>query len=274
MRTFLFDMLGQRYALMDIDDAVARLETLSRDRTLLAANARRQARDFALQYDWRHVVAAWHTLLTAEIPLLQARQQALAEAFPVTLYHPCPVADRVRMQPYPAESAELMAAPLEARSFDDCPSLPVTLPLARPPQARTRLTGLLSAASTWDLLAVLALCRIFPGIRVWSTLSLGLSGGHSGVGAPSVVQTQVVEAGSAQYQAALAATTLALDVAGFDQALPVQAALGRQVLTDYALALELCAYARQHLVDGHAPPVPEAGALTERSQVSSSLSLA
>jgi len=303
VRTFLFDMLGRRYALMDINGAVARLEKLYRDQSLLAAKARR-ARDFALQYDWRQVVAAWHTLLTAEVPLLKARQQARAEASHVTLYHPCPAAGRSCLEPYTDAPAELMAAPLEVRAFDDCPCIPVTLPLARPPQARKRLTGAVYAASAWDLPTVLALGRIFPGIKVWSTLSLGLPDGSptGQSGAPRVVQTQVVEAGSAQYRAALAATTLALDVAGFDQALPVQAAwmqvpciasassaqqarlwpalclreqeqgraaaLGRQVLTDYALALELCVYARQQLA-GALPAVLEADLPAASSRVSS-----
>jgi glycosyltransferase involved in cell wall biosynthesis len=287
VRTFLFDMLGRRYALMDIDDAVARLEKLYRDQTFLAAKAR-CARDFALQYDWRHVVSAWHELLTREVPLCKARQQAQAEISRITRYHPSPRIDRPHIEQSTDEPAELTTVPVEVRAFADCPCIPVTLPLARPPQTHRRLPGLLYAASVWDLPDVLALGRIFPGLKVWSTVSLGLPAGQAGTGAACVVQTGVVQAESAEYRAHLAATTLALDGAGFDPGLPVQAAelqvpciacassaeqarlwpalclmqrdggraasLGRQLLTDYALALEVCVYARQRLGERASAP--------------------
>jgi hypothetical protein len=301
VHTFLFDMLGRRYALMDIDDALARLEKLYRDQAFLAAKARR-ARDFALEYDWRHVVSAWHELVTHEVPLLKARQQAQVQASRVTLYHPRPQAGGWHVEQRVDEAAELTTAPVEARAFDDCPAIPVTLPLARPHQAHKRLTGSIYAASPWDLPHVLVLGRIFPGLKVWSTVSLGLPAGHSGADAPRVLQIKVVQAESAEYRAYLAATTLALDVAGFDPALPIQAAelqvpciasvrsaeqarlwpalclreqdperaadLGRQLLTDYALALEVCVYACQQLAKTPCAPADRAEMVPASCQTS------
>jgi glycosyltransferase involved in cell wall biosynthesis len=284
VRAFLFDMLGRYYALMDIDDAVARLERLYRDQAFLVAKAS-CARAFALKYDWRYVVCAWHELLQREIPRLRASRQV--DAPRIMLYHPGSQEHEPCFARGVDEPEELTAAPVEVRAFDDFPCLPVTLPLARPRQARRRITGSIYAASVWDLPCVLSLGRIFPGLQVWSTVSLGLPAGSPGSrsGAPEqrVVQTQVVQVESAEYRAHLASTTLALDIAGFDATLPVQAAamqvpcialacspeqcrlwptlcltegnqaeaarLGRQVLTDYAMAIEVCVYACQRLAE-------------------------
>jgi glycosyltransferase involved in cell wall biosynthesis len=285
VRAFLCDRLGRYYALMDIDDAVVRLERLYRDPTLLAAKAR-CARAFALKYDWQDVVFAWHDLLQREVPRLKAGLQAQADVPRITLYHPESPGSRAGLAPGAGEPAELTMAPLEVRTFEDFPCLPVTLPLAHPRQARRRLTGFVYAASVWDLPCVLSLARIFPGLQVWSTVSLGLPlgmpGSPGGADEQRVVQTQVVQAQSAEYRAHLACTTLALDSAGFDATLPLQAAalqvpcialrspqqvrlwptlsltqgdmvqaagLGRQVLTDYALAIEVCVYAGQRLAE-------------------------
>jgi len=128
--------------------------------------------------------------------------------------------------------------------------------------------------------------RIFPGLKIWSTVPLDFGSNASN---SKPIQAKVVQANSAEYRPHLAVSTLALDMGSFDPLLPVQAAklgvpciglaqqreqtwlwpdlslakpdlliaaeLGRQMLTDQGVAANLCMKARQRL----------AGALTEQT---------
>jgi glycosyltransferase involved in cell wall biosynthesis len=67
---FAHDQFGLRRALIDIDDAVSKLDRLYHDRALLAAKAE-QAHGFAQAYDWRRIISQWHDLLQREIPQWQ-----------------------------------------------------------------------------------------------------------------------------------------------------------------------------------------------------------
>jgi hypothetical protein len=153
--------------------------------------------------------------------------------------------------------------------------IPVTLPL---PRSGQRVSGCVYVASQRDVPSVLALRRIFPGLKVWSTVPLDFGSSLSN-GKP--IQAKVVQANSPQYRPNLAVSTLALDIASFDPVLPVEAAklgvpciglaqqreqtwlwpelslqkpdpliaaeLGRQLLTDQGVAADLCLEARQRL---------------------------
>lgn len=63
---FLLDQFGLRRGLIDIDDAVNRLEKLYQDRELLVSKAQ-SAREFALSYDWEDIIPQWEELLQHEV---------------------------------------------------------------------------------------------------------------------------------------------------------------------------------------------------------------
>lgn len=298
---FLRSLSGLRYALIDIDDAVSKLERLYRDRELLASKAQR-ARDFALEYDWKCIVRQWHELLEREVPRKRASLRVLANASRVTLYHPRLEHDesdsaRAEYQPVPSlpgdeqlaggaaerNAGELVAGIPHMLELTDYPRIPIALPLASSKQVKERIPGYVYAASEWDLPVVLALSCIFPGLTVWSVVVLGLTSSQPGGKPvwPGTVQVKIVQTDSAEYQSHLAASTLALDIAGFDPALPAQAAelsvpcialarhpkqsrlwpdlslaktdpvraaeLGRQLMTDRGIAMEICLHAHQRL---------------------------
>jgi glycosyltransferase involved in cell wall biosynthesis len=260
----LLDQFGLRRALIDIDDAVSKLERLYRDRQLLASKAQR-AREFALPYDWEHLLPQWEELLLREV-------------------------SRKRMNPSSSVSipsdhhAEEGSPDLEPKTGEDSSEntepeypirIPVTLPLVK---SRQRIPGYIYAASQCDVPSALALQRIFPGLKVWSTISLDFG---SLVSNNKSLQAKVVEANGPEYRPQLALSTLALDMGGSDPRLPTEAAklgvpciglaqqreqarlwpelsltkpdplmaaeLGRQMLTDQGVATNLCLSARQHL---------------------------
>ena len=66
VRQCLLDQFGLRRALIDIDDAVSKLEMLYHDRQLLASKAQK-SREFALPYDWEHLIPQWEEVLQHEI---------------------------------------------------------------------------------------------------------------------------------------------------------------------------------------------------------------
>jgi glycosyltransferase involved in cell wall biosynthesis len=232
IRHFLLDESGLRRGLIDIEDAVSKLELLYHDRELLARKAQ-AARDFALPYDWEHIVTQWEELLQHEIP------------------------PREDVQP--------------ERTL----KIPMTLPLNR---SQRRICGCVYIASQCDIPVVLALHRIFPRLKVWSTIPLDL---NSSILTDKPLQVNVVGANSPEYQSSLAVSTLAIDIGSSDPLLPREAAklgipcigltqqreqtllwpdlslakpdplmaakLGRQVLTDQGTAADLCRKARQRL---------------------------
>jgi hypothetical protein len=105
--------------------------------------------------------------------------------------------------------------------YDQILTIPVTLPIVDTSIAKTRVTGCIYAASRQDLPALEAIFRIFPGLTVWSTSELELVFRVID-GKPA--RAKVVAVGSPDYRRHLAVSTLALDLGGFDPALPLLAA--------------------------------------------------
>ena len=293
---FLLDQFGLRRALIDIDDAVSRLEHLYYDPELLASKAQ-DARRFAEAYDWERIVLQWQEVLQHEVPRTRTNLRYPAYASRVTL-HPKTVdgpADLARVVrkavPSLPDNVQVTVNVVErkvgtlaaevfqdAQDFDRTLTLPVTLPLVEPKLVKARVIGCVYAASVWDIPVVQALSRVFPRLNVWSTVALEL-GPNPTNGQP--VQAKTVQTGSPEYRSHLATSTLALDIGGTDQALPVQAAelgvpciglaqhveqmrlwpdlsiansntgvaaeLGRWMLTDQGAASDLCVRASQML---------------------------
>jgi glycosyltransferase involved in cell wall biosynthesis len=239
VRHCLLDELGLRRGLIDIEDAVSKLEKLYRDRELLVSKAQK-SREFALSYDWEYILPQWEELLLREVEVADKRMSL-----------------RSSIQP--------------ERTL----RIPVTLPLVK---SKQRIPGYVYAASQCDVTSVLVLQRIFPCLKVWSTVTLNFD---SSVPDDKSLQVKVVEANSPEYRPHLALSTLALDMGSSDPRLPVEAAklgvpciglaqqqeqarlwpelslekpnslmvaeLGRQMLTDQGIASELCIAARQRL---------------------------
>jgi glycosyltransferase involved in cell wall biosynthesis len=273
VRHFLVDAFGLRRALIDIDDAVNKLEMLYQDRQLLASKAQ-NSREFALSYDWECLVPQWEELLLREI--------ARKRMSPFSSVNASSISDVSHTEEgsFDLVSRESTTGELETEEAiqpERTLRIPVTLPLAK---SKQRIPGYVYAASQCDVPSVLALRRIFPGLKVWSTISLDFG---SLVSDDKPLQVKVVEANSPEYRPHLALTTLALDTGGFDPQLPTEAAklgvpciglaqqreqawlwpdlsltkpdplmaaeLGRQMLTDQGVATNLCLNARQHLAD-------------------------
>ncbi len=236
IRHCLLDELGLRRGLIDIEDAVSKLEKLYQDRELLASKAQK-SREFALSYDWARIVPQWEKLL---------REAAHKRA---SLHSPVQPERTLR--------------------------IPVTLPMGK---SKQRIPGYVYVASQCDVTSVLALQRIFPCLKVWSTVTLNFD---SNIPDDKSLQVKVVEANGPEYRPHLALSTLALDMGSCDPQLPVEAAklgvpciglaqqqeqarlwpdltlekpdplvaaeLGRQMLTDQGVASELCTAACQRL---------------------------
>ncbi|HWS84589.1 MAG TPA: glycosyltransferase family 4 protein [Ktedonobacteraceae bacterium] len=277
IRHFLLDQFGLRRALIDIDEAVSKLETLYRDRALLARKAQ-SGPEFALSYDWQRIVSQWDELLQREVPRRRTSllSSAQASGIPSNSHgEECP-SDLVREEP-PLElkTSKLVADPFEDVQLERTLTIPVTLPLAK---SKPRICGCVYVASQCDVLIVLMLHRIFPDLKIWSTVPLEF-GSRVSHGKP--LRAKVVRAHSPEYRPNLAVSTLALDIGSFDPLLPVEAAklgvpciglaqqreqtwlwpelslekpdplmaaeLGRQMLTDQGIAADLCLAARQRL---------------------------
>jgi glycosyltransferase involved in cell wall biosynthesis len=70
---YLRDGWGLRRALIDIDDAVEKLERLYQDRTYLESKSE-ASRRFAQSYNWKRIITQWHELLTREVPRLREKK--------------------------------------------------------------------------------------------------------------------------------------------------------------------------------------------------------
>ena len=232
VRHFLVDQFGMRRALIDIDDTVNKLEMLYQDRQLLASKAQK-SREFALSYDWECLAPQWEELLLREIERKRMSPFSSVNASSIfdvshTEEGSCDLA-----------SSESTASKLETRASiqsERTLTIPVTLPLAK---SKQRIPGYVYVASQCDVPTVLALRRIFPGLKVWSTISLDFGSlvsddklRHSVPIQPAQdggtntlkFQVKVVEANSPEYRPHLALSTLALDMGNFDPRLPTEAA--------------------------------------------------
>ena len=269
----MLDQFGLRRALIDIDDAVSKLEKLYRDRQLLACKAQ-NSREFALSYDWEHILSQWEELLQREVMCRRTNLHSSANVSGILddLHTKESVSDFVHTE---HKAGELEAELRQDMQPERILRISVTLPLAK---SKQRIPGYVYAASQCDVLGVLALQRIFPGLKVWSTVQLDFGSSLSN-GKP--LEVKVVQAKSPEYRPHLALSTLALDMDNFDPQLPVEAAklgvpciglaqqqeqawlwpdlslakpdplvaaeLGRKMLTDQGVAADMCLTARQRL---------------------------
>ena len=290
VRHFLFDEFGLRRALIDIDDAVSKLEMLYRDRQLLASKAQ-SSHEFALSYDWEQIISQWEETLLREVPRRRMSLLSSSIASSISL----DTSKEESLPDFACEEHKTQESPLHSSNLDGdyhplvihyqdvqqdmqrerTLRIPVTLPLAK---SKQRLPGYVYVASQCDVPSVLALQRIFPGLKVWSTVQLDFGSLASN---DQPFQVKVVQANSVEYRPHLALSTLALDMGNFDPVLPIEAAklgipciglaqqreqallwpklslekpdplmaakLGRQMLTDQGIATDLCLKARQLL---------------------------
>jgi glycosyltransferase involved in cell wall biosynthesis len=116
---------GVLHALIDIDDAVNRLEQLYKDRSWLTAKSQAAER-FAQSYDWTRIVPQWHALLEREVPSLQRR---------------------VRSRRDNALPAEVLS---QVPWLGNMLTLPVALPPAAPQGGQERIIGYVYAAGPSD----------------------------------------------------------------------------------------------------------------------------
>jgi glycosyltransferase involved in cell wall biosynthesis len=306
VRHFLSDQFGLRRALIDIDDAVGRLENLYRHPAELADKSE-AARRFAEAYDWEQIICQWDDLLSRQVHQLRDRvRQPLAGAR-LELNRPgsnippqlatavrsalpfLPDGAQVTVNVVESKAGELTLGVLQdASSFEHTLTIPVTLPPVEP-AIKSRVAGCIYLDSECDALVAQRLSRIFPGLNAWSARVFEL--GQSEVnGLP--VRIKVVPMQSPAFRHHLAASTLALDLAGENADLPTLAAelrvpcitrvaqaaqrwlwpelsldgadtesataLARWMLTDQGDAAELCESAYQRLTG------PVAAASTER----------
>jgi glycosyltransferase involved in cell wall biosynthesis len=268
---FLVDQFGLRRALIDIEDAVNKLERLYQDRQLLASKAQ-NSREFALSYDWECLVLQWEELLLHEIARKRMNSFSSANA---SIIPDTPHTEEGSFDLASRESTTGELETEEAIQPERTLTIPVTLPLIK---SKQRIPGYVYAASQCDVPSVLALRRIFPGLKVWSTISLDFGSLGSD---DKPLQVKLVEAHGPEYRPHLALSTLALDMSRSDPRLPIEAAklgvpciglvqqreqarlwpdlsltkpdplmaaeLGRQMLTDQGVATDLCLAARQRL---------------------------
>lgn len=239
VRHFLCDQFGLRRALIDIDDAVSKLERLYADRELLQAKSEAAWR-FAAAYDWAKVVPQWHELLQRQVPRLRANVRYPAATSRVTLrphsvdgrldlakvlrgvMPSLPDSAQVTLNVVESKAGQLTAEIIQdAQAFQHTLTLPVTLPPTDLQLVKTRVTGCVYLASASDVPVARALSRIFPGLNAWSVAPLDL--GPSLLTGDSV-PAKVVPVGGPVYRRHLASSTLALDLGGVDPALPALAA--------------------------------------------------
>jgi glycosyltransferase involved in cell wall biosynthesis len=236
---FLPDQFGLQRALIDIDDAVSRLEHLYRDPQTLQARSR-AARAFAEAYDWEQVVPQWDDLLQREAPRLRQkiRQQSAASRLTLNFNRPegppelvkmmravmpgLPEGVQVSVNVAANKAGELTAEVMrDAAALEHTLTLPVSLPSAEPALVKSRVTGCVYLASQRDAVVARQLSRIFPGLNVWSTVPFDLGPGQV---TGQSVQVKVVPANSPAFRLNLAASTLALDTGGCDPHLAALAA--------------------------------------------------
>jgi hypothetical protein len=243
VQRFLPDQFGIQRAMIDLNDAVAKIEALYRDRERLARKSEESTR-FAQQYDWKRIVPRWHELLERELSRLRNKARYAQVVSRVTIgsrqdgpptpaiagdlnkavraaFTGLPEGATVTVNVVESKLGELAVDVLrDAATHEQELRIPVTLPSPDPALVEHRTTGCVYAASQSDVPVLVRLSRVFPGLSVWSTQSLQL--GPDVQGKPTSVKP--VPAGSSTYRKNLAASTLALDLDAVDPRLPLQAA--------------------------------------------------
>lgn len=242
VRYYLRDQFQIRRALIDIDDAVARLERLYRDRERLAAQSA-AAHTFAQSYDWAALIGRWDDLLRERVPRLKAcagrrpsstsrlelSQSGERAALP-TLARTVKAAlpevlqgARVTLNVVETKAGELGIDVMRDASATSSRRLvvPVTLSPADPALGKARVPGCVLLASAADGELARRLALIFPGMNAWSSKAFMLA--PIAPGGPPVVVKVVPREGDA-FLAHLAASVLAVDLGGVDPDLASRAA--------------------------------------------------
>jgi glycosyltransferase involved in cell wall biosynthesis len=239
VKDYLPGQFGLKQALIDINDAVDRLERLYRDRDLVRHKAE-ASRRFAEQYDWNKVVQQWHDLLSLKVPQLSLRKSVPATASRV-LIGPGSAQGSVALRrmvgaalPKIPDGAlislsvvEEKAGRLIAEVYRDAQesSQSLTIPVSLPPVDRDltkqRIPGCVYVASILDIHVLEILVQVFPGISVWSDKPVALiKQGPKG----NPLTVKVVPIATKSFARYLAASTLALDLEGSNPDIPVHAA--------------------------------------------------
>jgi glycosyltransferase involved in cell wall biosynthesis len=238
------DQFGLRRALIDVDDAVSRLDRLYTDRGLLATKSA-AARRFAEAYDWSRLLPLWSDLLEAALPSARRRMtqvpvstlwiRAAGGGTRVDGGLPADVSrtleDVVRLPEGASAVVKVVASEAGRLAADvvrdgsafaaDELTMPVTLPSADPGLVDRRRRGCVHVASAMDAPLVWALAKVFPALTVWSSqpIDLGLS---PFTGEP--VRPSLLPMGMPGWRRHLAASVLALDLGGVAPELPHAAA--------------------------------------------------
>ena len=193
VRHFVRRESGMRCALVDIGDAVDRLDRLYRNRALLRRKSQ-AARRFAEAYSWQRIVPKWHALLEREVS--RARAASTRDT------------GRVRA------SDEV---PIPGGRF----TIPVSAEPTNRTLVQTRVLGRVYLASARDLSVFQRLRRVFPQLSAWSGVELEPSARRR---AKPTVRLTVVPGKGRDFLTHLAASTLALDIGGVESVLPALAA--------------------------------------------------
>ena len=243
IRCFLLDEFGLRRGLIDIEDAVSKLEKLYRDRELLACKAQK-SREFALSYDWKRIVPQWEELLLREtarkkMSLHSSVQSERTLRIPVTL----PLVKSKQRLPgyvYVASQCDVPSVLALQHIF---PDLKVWSTVS------LDFGSLLSNDKPLQVKVVQANSAEYRPHLAMSTLALDM-GSFDPVLPVEAAKLSVPCIGLAKHrEQAQLWPELSLEKPD-----PLKAAeLGRQVLTDQGVASELCLKARQHLAGALTP---------------------
>jgi glycosyltransferase involved in cell wall biosynthesis len=230
---FLRDGWGLRRALIDIDDAVEKLDRLYYDEALLRSKSK-AASKFAERYSWQRIIPQWDEMLTREVPRLRktaaARKSALTRSLvsrekskssPQKLNHQHRLPANIQST---IDELEKGGDVLTAEMFRDCRAFRSSFTLPVTPQltnrgVSARVIGRVYLASAADVPVFLKLKRIFPGLSAWSTLKLRFGVKHKN----HPTWFAQVARSDADFSARLGASTFALDRVAFDLSLPVKA---------------------------------------------------
>lgn len=233
---FMRDAWGLRRALIDIDDAVKKLDRLYYDRALLRSQSK-AAHKFAEPYGWRRIIPQWDELLTREVPRLRktagARKSALtrllvsqrgkskkSSSIKLNQHHRWPADIKATIDDL-ENSGDVLAAEMfrDCRAFRSSFTFPVTPQLLNN-GSPARIAGRVYLAGAADVPVFLKLKQIFPGLSAWSTLKLRF-------GSKQKKQdgwfTQVA-ASESDFSAQLLTSTFALDRRGVHSGLPAKTA--------------------------------------------------
>jgi glycosyltransferase involved in cell wall biosynthesis len=223
------DQFGILRGLIDIPQTVDRLNTLYRNRDLLASKSI-ACRQFALKYDWNQIIPQWDALIREKVPVLksrlmrstpthviEARNGRLSGAADLMVAMnkagvQLPDGANVSISVVSQKAGTLMAG-VYRDAFGASAGCSITIPVSLPsrdPKVKQREIGLIFVAGPADVVLLKSLATIFPGLKAWSHQNLSL-----GTGSVSGTEIRLTGIGytTPQFSLKLAATALVLDTA-------------------------------------------------------------